>query len=134
MSRKTNRPSPMRRRPLARRDGRGAAPVARGPRRRPRRLPIKARVNRLPRPPPSPAARPGVAVAAATSRPTTRSADEAPIYIYWTGPLHVAPHADVSLPQHESIVTLEGAPVVARQQNSEIRASKLVYRSEDGSL
>ena len=68
--------------------------------------------------------------ATATSRP----ADESPIYIYWTGPLHVEPYAQAATAPGDSIVTLEGKPVVARQQGSEIHASKLVYRTGDGSL
>ena len=71
---------------------------------------------------------------APTSHPTSRPADESPIYIYWTGPLHVEPYAQSSAVAGESIVTLEGKPVVARQQSSEIHASKLIYRTEDGSL
>lgn len=71
---------------------------------------------------------------ATTQKATTRPADEMPLYIYWTGPLHVEPYAQAAVPPGDSIVTLEGTPVVARQQASEIHASKLVYRTEDGSL
>jgi lipopolysaccharide export system protein LptA len=70
----------------------------------------------------------------ATTAPTSRPADESPVYIYWTGPLHVEPYPQAAAPPGESIVTLEGSPVIAKQQSSEIRAAKLIYRTEDGSL
>jgi lipopolysaccharide export system protein LptA len=69
----------------------------------------------------------------ATTQPVA-SADETPIYIYWSGPLHVEPYPEASVADGESVVTLEGTPVIAKQQNSDIRASKLIYRTEDGSL
>lgn len=69
-----------------------------------------------------------------TTTATSRPADESPIYIYWTGPLHVEPYAQSAAPAGESIVTLDGKPVIARQQSSEIHAYKLIYRTEDGSL
>ena len=70
----------------------------------------------------------------ASYEPATRPAEEAPIYIYWTGPLNVKPYPAAAVPAGESLVTLEGAPVIAKQQTSEIRASRLIYRTEDGSL
>ena len=69
----------------------------------------------------------------AVAQPTTRP-DEAPVYVYWNGPLHVIPHSEASVPLHKQIVTLIGAPVVAQQKNSQMLASKLVYNTDDGSL
>jgi lipopolysaccharide export system protein LptA len=69
----------------------------------------------------------------ATAQPTTKP-DEAPVYIFWTGPLHVIPHSEASVPLHKQIVTLIGTPVVAQQKNSQMLASKLVYNTDDGSL
>jgi lipopolysaccharide export system protein LptA len=108
----------------------------------------------------SSAAGPTTQPAAATTQPTTRSLastrpttvpttrgalaagpttapSESPVYIYWTGPLVVVPQPGASVATGESVVTLEGDsgnPVIARQQTGEIRASRLVYRTEDGSL
>ena len=80
-----------------------------------------------------PTTRPTTAPTTAMSA-TSRPADESPIYLYWTGPLHVEPYTQAAALPGESIVTLEGKPVVARQQGSEIHAAKLVYRTGDGSM
>jgi hypothetical protein len=75
----------------------------------------------------------GAAVAAGPST----APSESPVYVYWTGPLMVVPQPGASVATGESVVSLEGdagSPVLARQQTGEIRASRLVYRTEDGSL
>ncbi len=72
-----------------------------------------------------------------TTLPTTVAStepSEQPVYVYWTGPLRVTPRQiDAAVPPGESIITFEGAPVIAHQQGSEIRAASLTYKSEDGS-
>jgi hypothetical protein len=79
-----------------------------------------------PLPPPAP-------TTVATSQPATKPS-EAPVYVYWTGPLHVAPHSEAPVAVHKEIVTLIGEPVVAQQKNSQMKASKMIYNTDDGSL
>ena len=82
----------------------------------------------------APANHPTTSPTVATTRPASRPADEAPVTIYWTGPLHVEPYPQGAATALDSIVTFDGAPVVAKQQTSEIRAARLVYHTEEGSV
>lgn len=75
----------------------------------------------------------------ATTEPAGDGAEsDAPIIVYWTGKLIIQPlteSAEVIAPGEE-IITLEGtgAPVIARQSNSEIRCAALTYRTQDGTM
>jgi hypothetical protein len=76
----------------------------------------------------------GATTAPATSQPTD---GEIPVIITWTGklvvePLSVGPENPIK--NGDAVVRLDGAPVVATQQDSTIYSGTLTYRTEDQAM
>jgi len=108
--------------------------------------------DRAENPVPSPTTRPSgptTRMASATSRATTQPTgkrdrakppvdeNEKPVIITWTGKLVVEPLSvgtENPIKNGDAVVRLDGAPVVAVQQGSTIRAGTLTYRTEDQAM
>lgn len=77
------------------------------------------------------------AVAGTNPSTTTRSVDEAPVIITWTGKLTVEPLAvgtETPLKSGDAVVRIEGTPVTATQEGSTILCGALTYRTEDQAM
>ena len=79
----------------------------------------------------APATKPDVAL---NSGPDKAVESAAPLIVFWNGPLHVEPYPQGTAKLGDSLISLEGTPVVATMKQSEIKAGKLEYRTEDGRI